>query len=68
MQITINQQIKNFDQARLSVLDLVQLEMPQFQSGVAVAINNKVISKSLWADTFCQNGDNLLIITATQGG
>ncbi|SHI82844.1 sulfur carrier protein ThiS [Mesonia phycicola] len=36
--------------------------------GVAIAVNNQVISRATW-DTFqISEGDNLLIIQATQGG
>lgn len=68
MQLIINQQAKQFDTENLSVQDLIQLEMPQFQTGIAVAINNKVVSKTNWTSTYCQNGDAILIITASQGG
>lgn len=36
--------------------------------GIAIAINNKIISKNSWeSQQFIQN-DNILIIKATQGG
>ena len=37
-------------------------------SGIAVAINNKVIQRSLWNDTFLNEGDRLTVITAVCGG
>ena len=36
--------------------------------GIAVAINDMVIPKSFWDDTFIQENDHILIITATAGG
>lgn len=36
--------------------------------GIALAINEEVIPKSLWAKTQINQNDNILIITATQGG
>ena len=39
----------------------------QFQ-GIAVAINDLVIPKSLWDNTIIAENDNILVITATAGG
>ena len=36
--------------------------------GIAVAINNKIVSKSNWEKQKFNNNDNILIIKATQGG
>jgi len=36
--------------------------------GIAVAINNEIISKSNWETKQLLNNDNILIIQATQGG
>lgn len=38
------------------------------QKGFAVAVNQEVIPKSLWDAKTFQNGDKIIIITATQGG
>lgn len=48
----------------LQLLD--QLNSPK--TGVAVAIQNAIISKSLWDSTTLSSDDNVLIIQATQGG
>jgi thiamine biosynthesis protein ThiS len=37
-------------------------------SGIAVAVNSKLISPTQWQDTILQDGDKVLIITATAGG
>jgi len=37
-------------------------------SGLAVAVNQKVVPKNLWSQTMLQNKDSILLITATQGG
>ncbi len=37
-------------------------------NGIAVAINDSIISQSLWSDTFLVPQDQVLIITATPGG
>ncbi len=38
------------------------------QNGIALAINQNIISKDKWATTTLTNNDNILIIKATQGG
>jgi sulfur carrier protein len=38
------------------------------QSGIAVALNERVMQKSDWNSTILNNNDNILIIKATQGG
>ena len=37
-------------------------------NGIAVAVNETVITKSDWAKTPLNNNDNILVIKATQGG
>lgn len=37
-------------------------------SGIAVAVNQHIISKSDWKNTALNNNDEVLIIKATQGG
>ena len=36
--------------------------------GVAEAVNNRIISKEDWPDTFLANGDKVTVIRATCGG
>lgn len=38
------------------------------QEGIAVAVNNSIISKNSWASKTLYENDNVLIIQATQGG
>jgi sulfur carrier protein len=38
------------------------------KKGIAVALNNRIIPQSFWAETFLNDKDSVLIITATQGG
>lgn len=45
---------------------LEQLAIPQH--GIAVAINQNIISKPVWKSTKLVENDNVLIIKATQGG
>ena len=38
------------------------------QKGIAVAVNNEVISKSEWSKTMLFSKDKITVIKATQGG
>ena len=47
---------------------LIAMELPEKKKGIAVALNNRIIPQSFWAETLLNNKDSILIITATQGG
>lgn len=68
MELKINQQYKNFDALQLSIQALLDLEIPDKQTGIAIAINNAVIPKTNWDSHFLSETDDILIISATQGG
>jgi len=68
MELKINQQIKQFNAESLSVQSLLDLEIPNKQNGIAVAINSTVVPKIRWNEFFVQETDEILIISATQGG
>ena len=38
------------------------------KKGIAVAVNNKVIPKSIWPEFALENQDKVLVIKASQGG
>jgi sulfur carrier protein len=68
MELKINQQNKKFDADSLSVQSLLDLEIPNKQNGIAVAINNTVVPKINWSQHLVHETDEILIISATQGG
>ncbi|QCX54025.1 sulfur carrier protein ThiS [Elizabethkingia sp. JS20170427COW] len=68
MELIINHQKKTYTEPSLTLEALLLLEAPSGLKGVAVALNNHVVPKNLWASTLLQNSDNILIISATQGG
>ncbi|MBC7748766.1 MAG: sulfur carrier protein ThiS [Methylotenera sp.] len=68
MELKINNQTKQFATDSLTVQALLDLEIPIKQNGIAVAINNTVIPKSNWNLHPLQETDDILIISATQGG
>lgn len=68
MELKINNQTKLFEATTLSVQALLDLELPNKQNGIACAVNNLVIPKTDWQSTTLSESDDILIITATQGG
>ena len=68
MELKINNQTKQFATDSLTVQALLDLEIPIKQNGIALAINDTIIPKSNWNSHIIQETDNILIITATQGG
>ena len=68
MELKINNQHKIFEAEKLSVQALLDIEFPNRQNGIALAINDSVIPKNQWAVTSLSETDDILIITATQGG
>ncbi len=67
MEITLNNQKQNVTEG-ISLQAFVLEQLGDKQKGIAVAINNSVIPKQEWEQTFINNNDNILIIKATQGG
>ena len=68
MEITINNQVKNLSDKNLTVQQLLNLEIPDKQKGIAIAINNTVVPRTEWETKNILQNDNILIIKATQGG
>ena len=68
MEITINNQVKNLSDTTLTVQQLLNLEIPDKQKGIAIAINNTVVPRTEWGTKNILQNDNILIIKATQGG
>ncbi|KRD11834.1 thiamine biosynthesis protein ThiS [Flavobacterium sp. Root901] len=68
MELKINQQTKHFNVELLSIQALLDLEIPHKQNGIAVAVNNTVVPKIKWNEFLVHETDEILIISATQGG
>ncbi|TVZ23113.1 sulfur carrier protein [Dokdonia sp. Hel_I_63] len=49
-------------------LDQILTQLDISVSGIAVAINERIITRSQWVSTVPDDGDAVLIIKATQGG
>lgn len=67
MQIKVNNQDYSIETC-VSIEDLLlQLEKAN-TTGIAVAVNDEVIAKNEWNNYFLKEQDDILIVTATQGG
>lgn len=66
MTIKVNNQSKKITK-NSSVASLLQ-QLAQPEHGIAVAINQKIITKTDWSTKTINHGDDILIIQATQGG
>jgi sulfur carrier protein len=51
-----------------SIVDALSILNINAEKGVAIAVNNAVVAKSVWAEKFLNDGDSVLLIKATQGG
>lgn len=68
MELRINHKLKKFDCMALTIQELLDFELPNKQKGIAVAVNQIVIPKNQWHTYALAPTDEILIITATQGG
>lgn len=68
MELTINHTRKTFAVLPENLEALMAMELPGKKKGIAVALNNRIIPLSAWAETVLNDKDSVLIITAAQGG
>ena len=65
MNIKINN--KEMEVGAKSLLELAtELSLPE--KGVAVAVNNKMVTRTEWGNSVLREGDNVVIIKAVCGG
>ncbi len=67
IQIKLNDQQFKIDAGQKLLNFLEQQELAS-RSGIAVAVNNQVITRDQWKDTVLLGEENILVIQATQGG
>lgn len=67
MKVFINNEENNLA-AETTVNSLLEQLKIEAKKGVAIAINNKVISKNNWPEHSIHENDKITIIKATQGG
>ncbi|OEK06019.1 thiamine biosynthesis protein ThiS [Flavivirga aquatica] len=66
MKISVNNQSKSISKNSSVSQLLKQLQQPE--NGIAVAINQQIVTKTDWENKIINTGDDILIIQATQGG
>jgi sulfur carrier protein len=67
MEITVNNQtLKLTGPSSVAQLLSVVLQVPG--TGIAIAVNQAIVSKSEWQAHILQPGDQVVLIKATQGG
>jgi len=67
MEITVNQQ--NYQVADVCTMQhLITDVLNTPSNGIAVAVNQSIISKTAWPNHLLLPGDQIIIIKATQGG
>ena len=67
MNITINGNATTTDNKNLTDI-LMENNFPIDKKGVAVAVNETVVTKSNWADTKIKAGDTIEVVKPFQGG
>ena len=67
MEITVNQKSYHLEDA-CSVEQMLSAVLHAEAKGIAVAINQNIISKSNWRLHQLKQGDQVMLIKATQGG
>ncbi len=50
------------------VRDLTSAGNGEIRGGIAVAVNDEVVPRAVWADTTLAAGDRVDVLTAVQGG
>ena len=65
MRLTVNNKEGFFVSTTLSQL-ILELEIAT--TGIAVAVNRKIIPRQLWEQTLLSEGDSIVIIKAVYGG
>ena len=67
MTITINDESQRLSDGS-TLLDLIQKLQLTERTGIAVAVNEAVVTRSAWPDWSLNETDRVTIIQATQGG
>lgn len=68
MEIHVNGNRVFLENLNPSIVSLLQQQKLASYKGIAVAVNEEIIPRSKWETVSIQSGDQILIITATQGG
>jgi len=67
MEITVNQETYLIDDI-CNLQQVIHFILRLSPNGIAIAVNQEIISRENWASYDLKSGDHLTIIKATQGG
>jgi sulfur carrier protein len=67
MKLSVQGEMREFPDAA-TLLDVLVLLGFDRRPGLAIAVNQSVVPAANWGDSVLQDGDELLLIQATQGG
>jgi sulfur carrier protein len=67
MEITVNNQPYQFE-ASTTVMDVLEKLGLEGKTGIAVAVNEQIISHGEWQNTILSNEDKIILIGAVAGG
>ncbi|MDE0184057.1 MAG: sulfur carrier protein ThiS [Candidatus Poribacteria bacterium] len=68
MDIRVNGEFKTVEQGLSLYQLLLDLQIDPVQPGIAVAMNQELISKKQWQETVVRAGSEVEIVHAVQGG
>ncbi|MCV9385831.1 sulfur carrier protein ThiS [Reichenbachiella ulvae] len=68
MKFKLNNEELNRQESQIELIPLLKEKKLYIDRGIAVAINDEILPKSNWDNYLVKENDNILIITATQGG
>jgi len=68
MQIYINGEARQMPDEVTTVAELIEVLEVETTDGMAIAVNEQVVPGSQWSKTRVDDGDDIEVIRATQGG
>lgn len=67
VEVTVNGETKHFENA-ITIVQLLESLVLKDLKGIAVAVNELVVPRSVWSSREICPADNIIIIKATAGG
>lgn len=67
MRITVNNEFVETPEQDMNIRELLEWRNTP-DSGTAVALNNKLVPRTKWDNTYINEGDSLILISAAFGG
>lgn len=68
MNIKLNDKEFSLPSENLSLSNFLKDQNQHYDTGVALAVNDQIVPRQQWEDYLLKPNDNILIITAVQGG